>query len=370
MAVRSSNGQLLVAGGVVVGAAIIAVMIERAERSIAWGNVGAILWWAAGLLLSIPAMSAITALCQRPLTRWFGAAGRIAAAGLRRAPGRTGVTVGVIALSLTVAIALASAARSFRESHRHLLTLVGDLVVSSVGTEGGWMESPLSGEVEGILAGIPGVARVETYRALQGQNFRGVRVAVVAVSPRFLDTPQFRSMVVAGDADAAVAAIHDDRAVVVSDNFADQFGLRPDDEITVPAPDGEMPVRISAVVTNDFTGDRGSIILNRDRFAAHWGGDTQVTHFNIYLEPARAPRRYAPQSSAHSGVSSSSKSSRCRSWLPTTKTWSTRPLRSRMRSSSWSSPSRWQGSRICSPRRSSSAGGRSGCCASWAPMRR
>jgi putative ABC transport system permease protein len=285
LAATSSNWQWLAAGAVVAAASVVAVLIEQAERSIAWGNVGSMLWWIAGLVLSIPAMSAITALCQRPLARWFGAAGRIAAAGLRRAPMRTGVTVGVIALSLTVAIALASAARSFRESQRHLLTLVGDLVVSAIGTEGGWMESPLGAEVGPVLARLPGVAHVETYRALQGQEFRGVRVAVVAVSPGFVDTPQFRSMIVAGDGDEAVRAIGEDRAVVVSDNFADQFGLEPGDEITVPAPAGPTPMRISAIVTNDFTGDRGAIIMHRDRFAAHWGGDTHVTHFNVFLAP-------------------------------------------------------------------------------------
>jgi putative ABC transport system permease protein len=96
-------------------------------------------------------------------------------------------------------------------------------------------------------------------------------------------------MVVDGDADEAVRAIRDDGAVIVSDNFADQFGLRAGDEITVPAPAGPMPVRISAVVTNDFTGDRGSIIMHRNRFVAHWNGDTQVTHFNLFLAPAADP---------------------------------------------------------------------------------
>ena len=70
------------------------MLIEQTQRSIAWGNVGSMLWWVAGLVLSIPAMNGIAALCQRPLARWFGAAGRIAAAGLQRAPARTGVTVG------------------------------------------------------------------------------------------------------------------------------------------------------------------------------------------------------------------------------------------------------------------------------------
>ncbi|MGH7789618.1 MAG: FtsX-like permease family protein [Candidatus Binatia bacterium] len=285
LALVASNGQLVTIGALLLAAAIGAVGLELRLRSIAWGNAGAMLWWLAGLVLSVPAMSAISRLCRRPLTRWFGGAGRIAAAGLLRAPGRTGVTVGVIALSLTVAIALASSARSFRESQRHLPTLVGDLVVSAIGTEGGWLESPLNAAVGDVLARLPGVARVETYRVLQGLEFRGARVAVVAVSPGFVDSPQFRRMIVAGDGDDAVRAIAEDRAVVVSDNLAEPFGLGPGDEIRVSAPGGPVTMRIAAVLTNDFSGDRGSIIMHRDRYAALWGGDTQVSHFNVFLAP-------------------------------------------------------------------------------------
>jgi putative ABC transport system permease protein len=285
LTLKPSNWQLTSVGALVLLAGGLAVFIEYSQRSIAWGNAGAMLWWLAGLVLSIPAMNGIARLCQRPMTLWFGTAGRVAAAGLLRSPGRTGVTVGVIALSLTVAVGLASAARSFRESQRNLLTLVGDLVVSAVGTEGGWLESPLSAEVEGELRRLPGIQRVETYRAVQGQLFRGTRIAIVALSPDFLDTPHFRSMVVAGDADDAVQAIRNDSGVVVSDNFADHFYLSAGDEIEVPTPAGPMAMRITAVVTNDFSGDRGSVLMHRDRFSTHWGGDRQVSHFNIYVTP-------------------------------------------------------------------------------------
>lgn len=135
------------------------------------------------------------------------------------------------------------------------------------------------------LGTIPGVARVETYRALQGQEFRGARIAVVAVSPGFVDSRAFRAMIVAGDGDAAVEAIAADRGVVVSDNLAEPFGLAPGDEITVPAPAGSTPMRVAAVVTNDFSGDRGAVIMHRDRFQAHWDGDTLVSRFSVFLAP-------------------------------------------------------------------------------------
>jgi putative ABC transport system permease protein len=126
---------------------------------------------------------------------------------------------------------------------------------------------------------------VETYRAMQGQALGDSRIAVVAVSPGLIDSAQFRSLIVAGDPDEAVRGIQDGTAVVVSDNVADHFGLRPGGEITIPAPAGPTRLRISAIVTNDFSGDRGSIIMHRDRFAALWGGDTQVNRFNVFLTP-------------------------------------------------------------------------------------
>src|SRR5262249_17856301 len=255
------------------------------SRSVAWGNAAATLWWLSALVLSIPAMSWIAALCQRVLPRWFGVPGQVASAGLSRAPNRTGVPVGVIALSLALAVTVASSARSFRESHRKLFTLVGDLVVSAVGTEGGWLESPLSMDAGDVMRRLPGVARVETYRALQGQAFGDTRIAIVAVSPGLVDSAPFRSLIVAGNADDAVRAIREDSGVVVSDNLADRYGLHPGADLTVPAPAGPMRLRVSAVITGDFSGDRGSIIMPRDRFAALWGGDTQVSRFNVFLTP-------------------------------------------------------------------------------------
>lgn len=284
MAVASADRAFLTAGALLIVGTMVAAYIERAQWSIVWGNVAASLWWLAGLILTIPAMTWIASGLQRILPRIFGLEGRIAAAGLRRAPARTGITAGVIALSLTVAVGLASVARSFRESERNWFILAGDLVVSAVGTEGGWLESPLSADVARVLRDLPGVAAVETYRALQGQEFRDARVAVVAVSPGFVDTAQFRSMIVDGDADTAVQAIRDGHEVLVSDSIAYRFGLHPGDEISVPTPKGPAALRINAVVTGDFSGDQGSIIMQSHRFERLWGDD-QVSHFNVFLAP-------------------------------------------------------------------------------------
>lgn len=284
LAITSPNRLLLSLWAVVLCGAAAAIYVEQTTRSIAWGNVGASLWYLSAVLVAIPIMNGITSLLRRFLPRWFGLEGRIAAESLNRSPGRTGVTTAVIALSLTLAVTFASVANSFRESERNWFILTGDLVLSAVATEGGWLETPLSAAVEEELRSVPGVERVETYRALQGQAFRDGRIAVVAVSPGFIDSALFRGQVAAGDPESAVDAIRKDSGVVVSDNLADRFRLAVGDEIDLPTPAGPRSFPVAAVIAADYSGDQGSVLIHRDRFSALWQ-DSRVSHFNVFLNP-------------------------------------------------------------------------------------
>src|SRR5437899_6054870 len=176
-------------------------------------------------------MNWTTRLLRRVMPRAFGFDGRIAAESLMRSPGRTGVTTAVIALSLALAIAISSVARSFRESERSWFILTGDLVVSAVATEGGWLETPLSADFGEALRSIPGVARLETYRVLPGQEYRGARITTVAISPGFVDTDLFRRQIVRGDPGDAVRAITAREAVAAADHLAERSGLAPGERV-------------------------------------------------------------------------------------------------------------------------------------------
>ncbi len=284
LAITSPNPLLLGIAFVFLALTAGAVYVERTTRSIAWGNTAALLLWVSAISLAIPLMSGISTLLRHVFPRLFGFDGRVAVEGLRRSPGRTGVTTAVIALSLTLCVTVSSVARSFRESERNWFILMGDLVVSAVATEGGWLETPLSPKVGDVLRSLPGVVRVETYRVLPGQTFRDSRIAVVAVSPGFVDTEQFRRQIVAGDAEEAVRAVRSGNDVIVSDNLAERFGVGVGDAVRLPTPAGVESFRVAAVVAADYSGDQGSIILDRARFAALWE-DTLVSHFNVFLEP-------------------------------------------------------------------------------------
>jgi putative ABC transport system permease protein len=261
-----------------------ALWIEQRTQSIAWGNTAALLLWLTAIVVSIPVMNGFSVLLRPVLPRVFGFQGRVAIEGLTRSPGRTGVTTAVIALSLTLAVTVSSVARSFRESERDWFILMGDLVVSAVATEGGWLETPLDPTVGDVLRQTPGVSRVETYRVLPGQAYESSRIAVVAVSPGFIETEQFRRQLVEGDYANAVGAVRDDGGVIVSDNFAERFGVGVGDDVTLPTPNAIETFRVTGIVAADYSGDQGSVIMGRDRFARIWG-DMLVSHFNVFLEP-------------------------------------------------------------------------------------
>jgi putative ABC transport system permease protein len=220
---------------------------------------------------------------QVSFPRIAGLVGRVAMESLVRSPGRTGVTAAVIAFSLTLSVTVSSVALSFRESERNWFILTGDLVVSSVATEGGWLETPLNSSIEQDLRAIPGVERVETYRALQGQQLRDSRIAVVALSPGFVETGQFRRQLVVGG-ERAVPEMQAGRGVIVSDNLADRLGLTVGATLDLPTPLGADRLPIVGVIAGDYSGDQGSVLMDRSRFASSWG-DTQVSHFNVFLEP-------------------------------------------------------------------------------------
>src|SRR5881296_557715 len=263
LAITSPNRLLLGIAFVLLALTAGALYVEQTTRSIVWGNTAALLLWVSAISLAIPLMSGISTLLRHVFPRLFGFDGRVAVEGLRRSPGRTGVTTAVIALSLTLCVTVSSVARSFRESERNWFILMGDLVVSAVATEGGWLETPLSPKVGDVLGSLPGVVRVETYRVLPGQTFRDSRIAVVAVSPGFVDTEQFRRQIVAGDAEEAVRAVRSGSDVIVSDNLAERFGVGVGDEVTLPTPAGVESFRVAAVVAADYSGDQGSVILDR-----------------------------------------------------------------------------------------------------------
>jgi putative ABC transport system permease protein len=254
----------------------VALVFEQQFKSIAWGNFGATLWNGSVIVIAIPLVSSCAVPVSRLLSRFFGAEGEVAATSLFRSPARTGVTVAAVALVLTVGILVTSVQLSFhRTTETYVSGFLGsDLTVSAVATEGGWLETPLPGDIAAEIAKIPGVRAVETVRALPGQLYRGQRIGVGAGSDGLLDPARFPPhWYREGDPADAADRVRVGKAANISTALADRFDLHVGDVIDLDTPTGKLALPIAGIVP-DLISDRGSVLISRQLLLDRWHEST------------------------------------------------------------------------------------------------
>jgi putative ABC transport system permease protein len=253
-------------------------------KSTALGNLGASLWNAAAIVAAVPLVNWLANQLSQPLRRLFGAEGQLAAASIARSPTRAGVTAAAVALIIGAAITLTSLSTSFRQSLDEYVArlLAGDLVVSAVSTEGGWLETPLPEGLAQELTNVPGVRSVEVMRVIPGQFFRGHRIGILALSEGMIAESR-QPALAEGDASTAPDEVRAGRGVYVSTTLADRFGLRLGETLELDTPTGILALPIVGVLP-DYISDRGSVILVRRLLVERWH-ETMVSRLLLFLQP-------------------------------------------------------------------------------------
>jgi putative ABC transport system permease protein len=284
---RTNSARLVSLWIVLVAVTGIALALEMHLKSIAWGNFGSTLWFASSIVIAVPLVSAVGPTVSRILVRLYGPIGRVASESVFRSSRRTGVTVSAIALVLTVAITFACLSLSHRKSVSSYFVsgfLASDLAVSAVATEGGWLETPLPGELADELRTIPGVRAAETIRILPGMIFREERLAIAALSDGLLDPERYPAgWYRAGDPARAAAEVRAGRGANVSISFADRFSSHVGDRIQLDTPTGRVDLDVVGIVP-DYISDRGTIIISARLFVERWR-DSAVNRLHLFLDP-------------------------------------------------------------------------------------
>jgi putative ABC transport system permease protein len=267
-----------------------ALVAEVRLKSIAWGNLGSTLWFASTIAIAIPLVQQLARRLSASLPRVFGSEGRVAAESLFRAVTRTGLTVGAVALVLSIGITVTSVALSFRTSVDSYFRTgpyrQGDLVVSAVATEGGWLEVPIPEAVGEEIRGLPGVAGVELFRGMFGQMYRGARILVFGADEGAGDrypAEWYRE----GDPKSAAPALDAGQGCLVSTNLADRFDLHAGQTLELTSPTGIVRLPIVGIV-QDFSSDRGAVAMNRRVFTDRWQ-DSRITRVFVTLDGSASP---------------------------------------------------------------------------------
>lgn len=195
----------------------------------------------------------------RPLSGLiYGNEGAIGSANIRRALGRTTLTVASLMVALTMIIAIQSLAFSFKSDMQDWIdnALGGDLYVRAV--------LPMRESFAKQLLSVPGVTAITPIRVIDVQVAPGSLATdpdsndhffFEAVEPAtFLQVGDMEFAANQGDPAKNWRRLNQGQAVFVSSSVADRYNLRQGDTVMLLTRRGEKPFYIAAEVV-DFTGE-------------------------------------------------------------------------------------------------------------------
>ncbi len=241
--------------------------------------------------LSCLAPLCIKALAMRPSrteskTMALGGSLRLIAADqAARHPGRNAVTVSALMVGLSIMIGVAVMVRSFRDTVEVWVneTVMADLIVAPQswphGKQSGQASRALPGGWRATLAGIDGVAAVDTYREVHVE-VEGRPVSLVSRDLR-LHAQRSRYLMVHGDSTLALQRAAETGGVLMSEVLANRLGLREGSMISVTTQAGPISLPVEGIFY-DYATDGGKMVMDRDWYQQRWE-EGRVTVFPIYL---------------------------------------------------------------------------------------
>jgi putative ABC transport system permease protein len=261
----------------------------RPEVSFALGSL-AVLLLLLGATLLVPVVVGAAERLARPVALLaFGNEGVLGSGNVRRATGRTALTVAALLVGIAMVIATSSLAGAFT----HDLTtwvetaLGGDLYVRA--------PLPMREQFERQLASVPGVRAVTKIRYFTikaapsalppgRQAEANTNLIYAGIDPATYRTvAEFEFAANQGDPDAAWARFAQGDALFISTVVADRYQVGQGDALRLVTRRGEHDFVVAAVAV-DFTG-QGYIVTGHWDDMRRWFGQTGVDRFTLALAP-------------------------------------------------------------------------------------
>ena len=224
----------------------------------------------------------------RPLALWlYRSEGALGSANVRRAVGRTTLTVASLMVALTMIISIESLAFSYESDLKRWIdnALGGDLYVRA--------PLPMRESFASQLRSVPGVQTVTPTRVLTVRAAPGSLPSGKDADLRFfyeaLDPASFRQIgdmefaANQGDPEANWSRLVLGKAIFISNMVADRYDLHQGDELVLLTRRGEQPFYIAAEVT-DF-GGQGQVIYGTYEDMDRWFNEQGVDRFTLDVAP-------------------------------------------------------------------------------------
>jgi putative ABC transport system permease protein len=243
-----------------------------------------------GLALVVPmATIQLMGLATTLLSPVFGTLGRLAARTVVKAISRTSVAIAALMVAVSVTIGVSVMIASFRATVTNWLdlTLRADVYISapSVGRNG----ATLSPDLAKRVAAVPGVAEVETFRAVTVDGEFGQINLAVADSRGRRSAGLYRFA--DGSPDEIWAKVLNG-AVIVSEPFAYRHNIPPHGgTVTLKTDRGDHTFPVVGIFY-DYASDRGTVLMSENVYH-EWWNDRGLTSVAAFVADGHDPNEVA-----------------------------------------------------------------------------
>ncbi len=255
-----------------------------------WGTYGGLSLVMIGALLAAPLFAQLGARALMPISRrFFPIEWRIAADNLIRAPGRTGMVIGALAAGVCLIVETAGIIRSNRESIRTWVdsSMASDIIITAGSPIGsGGQSEPMKEDLQLELHNhneFPEIVEAIPSRQAFDILFRDERVSLAAIEVGRLLTMEKQRLNKHDHFELYGRLEKEPNTVIVSHNFASLHHVHKGDTITLSSPKGPVKLHVAGTMI-DYSWQKGTIIMHRRDYLAHWN-DPTVTFFEVYLGP-------------------------------------------------------------------------------------
>lgn len=285
--VQHMSPRLALAGGVLGVAALWASRQPAINGFPVWGFAAAAAAVFAVAFMTPIALDKGFPAVKQMLSRLLGIEGGLAVSGLYGALGRTSVAVASLMVGISMMVSLAVMIGSFRHTVIAWVqqTLKADMWVEPAGRKVSSRIGRLSPELVDKLRSLPGIQALEAFIDYPFE-FEGspsnIGAGEIPVVADYGNLP----MVDGEKSSIVLRRIEGKNAVVVSESFALKHDKKKGDQITLPAPDGPLQVKIEGVYY-DYSSDLGFVIMDRNIFKQHFRDDGSTT-LAIYVKPGES----------------------------------------------------------------------------------
>ena len=252
-----------------------------------WGYFSALCTVLGAALLVPTVLGGLTTLVRGVARRAFSLELWLANQSLAGSIRRLAISVGALAVSLSLTVAIVVMVESFRSTVVYWVaqTLQADLFIGAAGRAAG-ANGRVSSEVTELVRQHPDVAAVDQFRRIDA-DYRGRLIGIGSGDfPVLLEYGNLLFKAPVEGAPALAAAIGQDQ-VIVSESFAVRFGTRVGAAVDLPTSVGIRPFTVAAVYY-DYSTDRGIAVMDRRTFDRYFGA-TDAQSLAVYLRDGADP---------------------------------------------------------------------------------